>query len=292
MSEKAIMARALSLFDRVVDLSLEEQLRVLQEEGDEPALRELLLRMLEADRVEQLSTFGELGLLALAPTANRAEVPSEIPTDRYEMLGPIATGGMGEVVRVRDRKLNRSLAMKVIRSDLSQHPGIVSRFLEEAQCVAQLQHPGIVPIYDFGETRDGRMWFTMREILGQTMSTTIRTHHTLARPDRHCPVPRPPLGASHRCPRRPCRPPPPHPPAHRRRLPPAGPALGTRDRPDLGSKPRTELARLPQTLPLPPARGSPPPHPHHHNHPAPTSPHSTRPVLPTRLDAHPIAAVA
>ena len=64
------------------------------------------------------------------------------PTDRYEDLGPIGVGGMGEVRRVRDRDLNRTLAMKTIRADWMARPDMVSRFLEEAQVGAQLQHPG------------------------------------------------------------------------------------------------------------------------------------------------------
>ena len=82
-------------------------------------------------------------------------VTSVAGVDRYEDLGPLGEGAMGEVRRVRDRDLNRTMAMKVIRVDLMQHPAVLARFVEEAQCSAQLQHPGIVPVHELGRTPTG-----------------------------------------------------------------------------------------------------------------------------------------
>ncbi len=101
----------------------------------------------------------------------------EAHVERYEDLGPLGEGGMGEVRRVRDRDLNRTMAMKVIRADLMKHPAVLARFVEEAQCSAQLQHPGIVPVHELGRTRDGRVYFTMREVRGRTLGDVIAEVH-------------------------------------------------------------------------------------------------------------------
>src|SRR5436190_1213499 len=81
----------------------------------------------------------------------------------------IVTGGMGVVLQVRDSNLNRDLAMKVMRHDAhsssTTYDGVsveLTRFLEEAQITAQLEHPGIVPVHDVGLDHSGRLFFTMR----------------------------------------------------------------------------------------------------------------------------------
>ncbi|HCH67023.1 MAG: protein kinase [Deltaproteobacteria bacterium] len=96
---------------------------------------------------------------------------------RYDDLGVIGLGGMGEVRRVRDRRLGRVLAFKVIHAPALNRTSIVSRFLEEAQVTAQLQHPGIIPIHDLGTLPDGRLWFTMKEVSGQTFGEIIDEVH-------------------------------------------------------------------------------------------------------------------
>jgi serine/threonine-protein kinase len=102
-------------------------------------------------------------------------------TERYEDLGPIATGGMGEVRRVWDSVLNRTLAMKILRRELLDREDLYARFVEEAQATGQLEHPGIVPIYDFGRLNDGRAFFTMKEIRGRTMLDVIEELHRASR---------------------------------------------------------------------------------------------------------------
>ena len=96
--------------------------------------------------------------------------------DRYEDLGPIGEGAMGEVRRVKDRYLGRTVAMKLLKEDGCQVPGIRERFLAEAATTSQLEHPGIIPIYDIGEL-DGRPYFTMREIRGRALTEVIREVH-------------------------------------------------------------------------------------------------------------------
>ncbi|MEL6341956.1 MAG: bifunctional serine/threonine-protein kinase/formylglycine-generating enzyme family protein [Myxococcota bacterium] len=96
---------------------------------------------------------------------------------RYQDLGVIGQGGMGEVHRARDPDLNRRMALKILRADQLHRTSTVIRFIEEAQITAQLAHPAIVPVYDFGRLPDGRYYFTMKEIRGQTLSEVIREVH-------------------------------------------------------------------------------------------------------------------
>lgn len=98
-------------------------------------------------------------------------------SDAYDDLGLLAMGGMGEVRRVRDPRLGRVVAMKVIRPEMAAHPALLARFVEEAQATAQLEHPGIVPVHAIGSFPDGRAWFTMREIHGVTLAAAIFEHH-------------------------------------------------------------------------------------------------------------------
>jgi len=75
---------------------------------------------------------------------------------RYEITAPIATGGMGEVWRARDRVLDRVVAAKVLRSEFTGDPSFVARFRNEARHTAALSHPNIASVYDYGETEDER----------------------------------------------------------------------------------------------------------------------------------------
>ncbi|SDD36987.1 serine/threonine protein kinase [Geodermatophilus telluris] len=75
---------------------------------------------------------------------------------RYEITEPIATGGMGEVWRARDRVLDRVVAAKVLRSEFTGDPSFVARFRNEARHTAALSHPNIASVYDYGETDDER----------------------------------------------------------------------------------------------------------------------------------------
>jgi eukaryotic-like serine/threonine-protein kinase len=68
----------------------------------------------------------------------------------YEILAQIGAGGMGEVYRARDSRLNRDVALKVLPGDLARDPGRRKRFEQEARSVAALNHPNIVAVYDVG----------------------------------------------------------------------------------------------------------------------------------------------
>ncbi|AUX49136.1 protein kinase [Sorangium cellulosum] len=99
------------------------------------------------------------------------------PWERYEDLGPIGRGGMGEVRRVRDRVMGRVLAMKLLRLECHDNDEARWRFLAEARLTASLQHPGIVPVHDCGMLPTGQLWFTMKEVRGRTFSALLRAIH-------------------------------------------------------------------------------------------------------------------
>ena len=85
---------------------------------------------------------------------------------RLELLGEIARGGMGAVLKGRDPDLGRELAVKVLLEHHRDDPDLVRRFVEEAQIAGQLQHPGIVPVYDLGTCPDRRPYFSMKLVEG------------------------------------------------------------------------------------------------------------------------------
>lgn len=111
------------------------------------------------------------------PTEVGAAPGVEHHLERYEDLGLLGVGGMGEIRRMFDRHLNRTVAMKLLKAEYLDDPPLVARFLEEAQAIAQLEHPGIIPIYELGRWFDERLYFTMREIKGQTLAQVIEVLH-------------------------------------------------------------------------------------------------------------------
>jgi len=95
---------------------------------------------------------------------------------RYEITAPIATGGMGEVWKARDRVLDRDVAAKVLKSEYTDDPSFLARFRNEARHTAALTHPNIASVYDYGETeQDGqKLAFLVMELVdGQPLVTIL-----------------------------------------------------------------------------------------------------------------------
>jgi serine/threonine protein kinase/Flp pilus assembly protein TadD len=99
--------------------------------------------------------------------------PLEQTGDRYQLQGEIARGGMGAVLRGRDVDLGRDLAVKVLLEQYVDRPDVARRFIEEAQIGGQLQHPGVVPVYDFGYFGE-RPFFTMKLVKGKTLAALLQ----------------------------------------------------------------------------------------------------------------------
>ena len=91
----------------------------------------------------------------------------------YEILSPLGAGGMGEVYRARDSRLDREVAIKVLPEHLSRDPEAMARFEREAKAVAALSHPNILAIHDFG--REQGVCFAVMELLeGETLRARLR----------------------------------------------------------------------------------------------------------------------
>ncbi|MEO5876273.1 MAG: Stk1 family PASTA domain-containing Ser/Thr kinase [Streptosporangiaceae bacterium] len=96
---------------------------------------------------------------------------------RYELDGVIGRGGMAEVYRARDLRLDRIVAIKTLRTDLARDPTFQARFRREAQSAASLNHPSVVAVYDTGEDEiDGQAvpYIVMEYVEGHTLRELIR----------------------------------------------------------------------------------------------------------------------
>ena len=121
--------------------------------------------------------------LSMEELQNNPILASSNQIGRYVDLGILGEGGMGEVRKVRDEILNRNLAMKIVHPSMLLNSKALTRFFEEAQIGAQLQHPNIIPVHEFGELPDGRLYFTMKEIKGTEFSKCIREVHEASTED-------------------------------------------------------------------------------------------------------------
>ena len=90
----------------------------------------------------------------------------------YQILDPLGSGGMGEVYRVRDNRLNRLAAIKLVREDLVATASRKERFVQEAKSAAALNHPNIVKVYDVFED-NGLNCLVMEYIAGKTLHELI-----------------------------------------------------------------------------------------------------------------------
>jgi hypothetical protein len=149
-----------------------------------PALDELPaeLRPRAREGLRLLRGFAQMshGLttVATAPPSDDPQAPPDTPRYRFEAF--LARGGMGEVWRGFDTLLARGVALKVLRDRVFADGGLRSRFEEEARHVGRLEHPSIVPVYDMGELPDGRPFFVMKLIHGQTLAEVLAARATPA----------------------------------------------------------------------------------------------------------------
>jgi serine/threonine protein kinase len=117
---------------------------------------------------------------ALERLRDAPEIPS-LEGTRYVLLNRVGRGGMGVVYAARDDKLGRRVALKVL--DAPERSGeLARRLIREAQVLATLEHPGIVPVHDVGTLQDGRVFYTMKLVDGQRLDKYIETVPSV--PDR------------------------------------------------------------------------------------------------------------
>ena len=90
----------------------------------------------------------------------------------YEILGPLGAGGMGEVYRARDPRLDREVAVKVLPAHLSSDPQLRQRFEREAKAISQLSHPNICVLHDVGH-ESGIDFLVMEHLEGETIADRL-----------------------------------------------------------------------------------------------------------------------
>jgi serine/threonine-protein kinase len=126
-----------------------------------------------------------LGDLACGrPAADQDAAPSALTGLRFRPLRPHARGGLGEVLVAYDEELHREVALKQIRDRHADHPESRARFVLEAEVTGGLEHPGIVPVYGLGCHADGRPYYAMRLIRGESLRGAIGRFHRAEGPAR------------------------------------------------------------------------------------------------------------
>ena len=108
---------------------------------------------------------------------------STLPT-RYRILRPHAEGGLGAVFVAHDEELHREVALKEILERHVHNTQSRLRFLLEAEVTGGLEHPGIVPVYGLGQHEDGRPYYAMKFIRGESLKSAIAKFHLADNPNR------------------------------------------------------------------------------------------------------------
>src|ERR1700677_2589826 len=100
-------------------------------------------------------------------------LPSGTRLGPYAIQSPLGAGGMGEVYRARDTRLNRDVAVKILPASFSADPDRLQRFAQESRAAAALNHPNILSIYDIGEDR-GAPYVVSELLEGETLRDRLR----------------------------------------------------------------------------------------------------------------------
>jgi serine/threonine protein kinase len=97
----------------------------------------------------------------------------------YEVVRAIGAGGMGEIHKARDTRLDRTVAIKILPESLAADPQFQERFDREARAISRLDHPHICALYDLGE-QDGRAYLVMQYLEGETLAARLVATRTPA----------------------------------------------------------------------------------------------------------------
>jgi hypothetical protein len=160
---------------RLHDDDAEQSLAALSSIG---SVREDLERIGDADLQASLAT------TACRPAGSGGEAgprtdssPSRRPGGRFRILRFHREGGLGRVYVARDEELGREVALKEIRPDIAVETDLRGRFVLEAEINGGLEHPGIVPVYSLGTYDDGRPFYAMRFVEGDSLHEAIEKYH-------------------------------------------------------------------------------------------------------------------
>jgi len=164
------------------DQSITQSLQALSSIG---SLTQELRKLLPSELMESI------GLKADLPGPSDPQATLDLPKDasgggkgavggsrlRYRIVRSHARGGLGEVFIAFDSELNREVAVKEIQKRFADHDDSRSRFRLEAEITGKLEHPGIVPVYGLGQYQDGRPYYAMRFIRGDSLQQAIELFH-------------------------------------------------------------------------------------------------------------------
>jgi eukaryotic-like serine/threonine-protein kinase len=143
-----------------------------------PGVRRLLLGAPASDVA--LATDAEFDTRPIAPSAGSSSdaPPAKLtPSERFDVLQVHAQGGLGVVFLARDHEIDRTVALKQIKSQWADDADSRARFLLEARITGRLEHPGIVPIYALGADATGRPYYAMRLIRGESLLEVLHRFH-------------------------------------------------------------------------------------------------------------------
>jgi len=170
--------RISDLFETARSLSKLDREKYLDEacKDDYEIRREVEELISEHSRQSPLDTNtpGELAELIIRDTVNnKADTPTNI--DRYTIVEHIGEGGMGSVYEARQQNPDRAVALKVIKRGMDTKQ-VISRFEAERQAVAMMDHPNIAQVFDAGTTEDGRPFFAMELVRGESITEYCQAH--------------------------------------------------------------------------------------------------------------------
>ena len=94
--------------------------------------------------------------------------------DRYQILERVGEGGMGVVYKAKQVSIDRIIAVKMLNQQMAADPQWVKRFYNEAKACSRLQHPNTIRMFDFGQTREGKLFMTMEFLDGQPLREAIQ----------------------------------------------------------------------------------------------------------------------
>ena len=111
------------------------------------------------------------------------EMIGKLINGRYRLIAPLGEGGMATIWRAVDEQLDREVAVKLLREQYGNDPGFAARFKQEARAAGSLQHPNIVPVYDYGTDADGAQFIVMQLVEGDDLAALLRERTRLETDD-------------------------------------------------------------------------------------------------------------